>query len=277
MQADVAEVDRLVVHVAAEEEAHVVGGVRTVGLGLLGRDELDVRVLLLEDVRDPRGHHADELAFVFQLEAFDVAEPADAVADRADRELDHDFLVRGVVVVREDRRVVALVVDDQAKPDEELLHAGDERARHGVRAVQDDASVDVRERHMVVLAVLREEDADAVVEVELDAFDRVQHRDLRDLTVDRRLFLRIGFLSGSKVGRAGSLRDRLRIRTLLRDVRSVLGSGGGRDGNILGEILGLRRNKNGIGIHGFSPMSVKTGLSTRKKNSTMTGKSQDAL
>ena len=199
MEADVAEVDGLVVHVALEEQSHVVTRVGLVLYGVLRGDERDVRVLVFHERRDPRRHDADQLAVVLLLEALHITEPADAVADRSDGQLDHDLLATQVHVMLEDGRVVALLVDDETEFDVELLDGRHEGAGHRVVAVEDDARVDVHERHMVRLPVVREEDADAVVEIEFDSFHGVQYGYLRDFAVDRLLRALRPFLAGREI------------------------------------------------------------------------------
>ncbi len=184
VEADVAEVDGLVVHVALEEQPHVVRCVGFVLYSVLRGDERDVWILVFYECRDPRRHDADQLAMMLQLETFHVGEPSDAVSNRADGQLHHDLLVTQVHVMLEDGLVVAFFVDDETEPDVELLDGRHEGSGHRVVAVEDDAGVDVHERHMVRLPVVREEDADAVVEIELDAFHGIQHGDLRDFTID---------------------------------------------------------------------------------------------
>ncbi len=93
VEADVTEVDGLVIDIALEEQPHVVRRVGLVLYGVLRSDERDVWILVFHECRDPRRHDADQLAMMLQLEAFHVGEPSDAVADRADGQLHHDFLV----------------------------------------------------------------------------------------------------------------------------------------------------------------------------------------
>ena len=122
------------------------------------------------------------------LEPFHITEPADAVAKRADGQLDHDIFIPAVVVVGEDRLPAALFVDDQAETDVKFLDAGHVSPGHGVGAVEDHAGVNVGEGNMIFLAVVGEQDADPFVEVELDPFHGVQHGDLRDFAVNAGLF-----------------------------------------------------------------------------------------
>ena len=141
VQPDVTEIDRLVIDVAPEEEPHVITGVRTIIYSLVRADEGDFRVLAADKRGDMRRHDADEPASVFELKAFDIAEPADRIPDGADRELDHDLPVFGIVVVCEKRLRAAFRVDLEPEPDEEFLHTGHKRPRNCVGAVQDDAGV----------------------------------------------------------------------------------------------------------------------------------------
>ncbi len=106
----------------------------------------------------------------------------------------------------EDRLVVALLVDDEAELDVELLDGRHESAGHRVIAVKDDARVDVHKRHMVCLPVVREEDADAMVEIEFDSFHGVQYGYLRDFAVDRLLRALRPFLAGREVRIARAFR-----------------------------------------------------------------------
>ena len=100
----------------------------------------------------------------------------------------------------EDRLVLTLLVDEETEFDVELLNGRHEGAGHRVVAIEDDARVDVHERHMVRFSVVWEEDADAVVEIELDAFHGVQHGNLRDFTIDRLLGAFRAFLPRREVG-----------------------------------------------------------------------------
>ena len=90
-------------------------------------------------------------------------------------------------------------MNDEAEADEEFLDACDIRAGNGVLAEENDSGVDVGEGHMVLFSVMREEDADAVVEVEFDAFDGVLRGDLGNFSVDGGLF-RLFFLRLSRGG-----------------------------------------------------------------------------
>lgn len=184
VEPDVAEVDGLIVHIAPEEESHVIGGVGLVLHRLFGRDEGDVGILVLDQRGDPRRHDADELAAVFLLEPFHITEPADGVPDGPHGQLDHDLLVFEVHVVLEDGFLVPLFVDDEPELDVEFFHGRHEGARLSVVAVEDDAGVDVEECDVIDLVVPGEEDSYPVVEVELDPLDGVHHGDLRNLAVD---------------------------------------------------------------------------------------------
>ena len=205
MEPNVTEVDGLVIDIAAEEETHVVGSVGLVFYGVFRCDERDVRILILHKRRDPRRHDANQLAMVLQLETLHIGEPTNAVANRADGQLDHDFLVRQIHVMLEDRLILALFVDDQAKTNVEFLDGCHERAGHRVIAVEDNARVNVHKRHMVCLPVVREEDTDAVVEIKLDTFHGIQYGNLRDFTIDGLLGAFGAFLSRCKVGVACAL------------------------------------------------------------------------
>ena len=198
--------------------------------------KVDVRVLLPDDFGDPRCHDADEFALVLDLEAFHVAEPADGVADGSDGELNHDFAVLRVEIMRENRFFSAFVVNDETEADEEFFDAGDIGSGDGVLAEENDSCVDVGEGHVILFPVVREEDADAVVEVEFDAFNCVLRGDLGDFSVD-------GWLL------------RLLLRGLFRSRCGRRGLGGGLRGykNIILHIQILCVWRDGEIVHEYSP------------------------
>ena len=204
VQTDVAEVDRLMVNVAFEEKSHVITGVWLVVFCLLRSDERDVGVLPAHDVGDPRRHDADQSALMLFLKPLHIAEPADGVADRADRKLDHDVAAFCIEIMGENRLFSALFVDDETEADIEFLDAGHIRAGDGVLTEQNDPGVDVGERDVILFSVMREKNADAVVEIEFDPIDRVLRGNFGDFAVNGGLFRR----SRSGSGRSGR-RDRL--------------------------------------------------------------------
>ena len=217
VQTNIAEVDRLMIHVPPEEQSHVIAGIRLVILRLLRRDEGDLRVLIAHHVGDPRRHHADDFTVVLLLKPFHIAEPADRIADRPHRQLNHHLFSGRVVVMRENRLPAALLVDDQPEPDEEFLDARHICPGNRIVAVQDDPRVDVRERDVILFAVVREQDPDPVVEVELYPLNSIQNRNLRNLTINARLFRRLCLRQGRRWklgnGNAGTYGDVIDIQS----------------------------------------------------------------
>ena len=184
------------IHVAPEKQSHVITGIRLVVFRFLRLDECNIGILVTHHVGDPRSHHADYFAVVLFLETFHIAEPADRIADRPDRKLNHHFLAGRIVIMSEDRFFAAFLVDDQPETDEEFLDAGHISAGNRIVAEQDDSGIDVRERDMILLAVMRKQDSDSVIEVKLDPLHGIQSRNLRNLAVNARLFRRLR--SGSR-------------------------------------------------------------------------------
>ena len=188
VQPDIAEVDRLIIHIATEKQSHVIGGIGFVFQRIFRRDKGDIRILITDKVGDPRSHHADHAAIMFLLEAFHIAEPADTVTDRSHRQLDHHIFAGGIVIMGEDRCFVAFFVNDQAETDKKFLHTGHECTGYGIRRIQNDPGIDIGKSHMICLFRVGKKNTDPVIEVKTDPFHGFQHGDLGNLAVNTFLF-----------------------------------------------------------------------------------------
>ena len=120
------------------------------------------------------------------LETLDIAEPADRIADRADRKLDHHFTILRVVIVDENRLLFAFAENLQPETDEEFLDAGNQSAGHRIGIVQYDAGIQVLEADPVFPVIVRKRDPDAVIEIETDALHRFQCRNFRNFAIGGR-------------------------------------------------------------------------------------------
>ena len=107
----------------------------------------------------------------------------------------------------ENRFFAALFMDNQPEPDVEFLDTGHISSGNGVGTVKDDAGINVGKGHMILFAIVRKEDADTVIEVESDTFDRFQSRYLRDLSIDAGLFGLFLSRSGRRSGSLGNRRS----------------------------------------------------------------------
>ena len=115
MQPDVTEVGRLEHEIlVVEEQAHRIGSVVAFPLDLLVREEGDIRIGIAEQRDQPLGHAAGEPAAVLLLELHRIGEPADGVAERADRELDQHLAVGRRVFVREHALALLPGLDPEA-------------------------------------------------------------------------------------------------------------------------------------------------------------------
>ena len=188
VQPDVTEINRLVVYISLEEQAHIITGIRFVIFGFFRSDERDVRVLPLDNFRNPWGHDADQFAFMFLLKTFNVAEPADGISDGADRQLNHDFFARRIIIMGENRFPAAFFMNDQPEPDEEFFDAGDIRPRHRVRGIQNNSGVNIGKSHMIFFVVAGKQNTDSVVEVKTDAVHRFLRGNIGDFSVNAGLF-----------------------------------------------------------------------------------------
>ena len=108
--------------------------------------------------------------------------------------------------MREDRLPAAFLVDDQPEADIKFLDTCHIRAGNRIVAEKNDSGINVRERDVILFAVLREQDPDPVVEVELDSLHRIQHGHRRHFPVNTRLLR--GYLLLRRIGRGCSFRHR---------------------------------------------------------------------
>lgn len=125
---------------------------------------------------------------MFLLKPFHITEPADRVADRPHRKLNHHLFSRCIIIMGENRFPASLLMNDQAEFDVKFLDTGHICAGDRIRAVKDDPRINIRERHMILFPVMRKQNPDSVIEIKLDALHCVQRGNLRHFPVDARLF-----------------------------------------------------------------------------------------
>ena len=182
-EADLAEVEGLVVLIAVEEEPGAVGGVGRRGLQV-GRDgEFEVRILRGEEVDEVFRNRALEPAAVLLLELVGVGQPADDVADRPHGQLDQNRLPAQVHEVVEDGLLhVGAVPHAETERHVVLLRAEDPAALR-VAGEEDVAGLVVLD--LRVPRAGRQQQARAVVEVVADAARPFLRRDLRRREFER--------------------------------------------------------------------------------------------
>jgi hypothetical protein len=170
-----------------EEQADRVGRVELLGPHLFVRDKTDIGIGVAEQRDQQCRHRAGQPAAVLLLELDRVGEPADQIAQGADRKLHQNVAPGGRVFVTED--AVAFLPHLDRKAHEIALDAVDERAL-AVDREQDVAGVEVGEPH--VPGAGGQSDAAAEVEVEADAARALlgRHRRRRRIGGFRRPTLR---------------------------------------------------------------------------------------
>ena len=159
------------------------------------------------------------------LEAFDIAEPADGVADGADRKLDHYFFVFRIEIMGEDRFPATFFMDDEPETDIKLLDAGYIGSGNGILAEENNPRIDIGECDMILFLILREKNADTVVEVELNPLNRIQSRNLRHFSVNRLLVHLLPlsqFLTCGQIRLGGIDADILRRRIVIRRYGKII-------------------------------------------------------
>ena len=190
MQPDVAEVYRLVIHIPAEEKPHVITGVGLVVLRLLRSNKDYIRILILYNINYPLIHNTDQLAPVFLLEPLHIAEPADRIPKRTDRNLDHHLFVPGVKIMSKERLFTSFFINFQPETDVELLYTGDERPGNGILTEQNHTGIDIGKDNTILLPVLRKKNADTVIEVKLNSINRFLGRNFRNFPENHLLLSR---------------------------------------------------------------------------------------
>ena len=121
------------------------------------------------------------------LEPLHITEPADAVAQSSDRQLDHHFLIFAVVIMGKDRFLAAFFVDDQPELDVEFLDTRNICSRHRIGTVQNNAGINISKSHMILFPIVRKKNTDTFIEIKFDALYRIHCRYLRNFTVNTRL------------------------------------------------------------------------------------------
>ena len=91
------------IHIPAEEKPHVITCVWLVVLRLLRSNKDYIRILILYNINYPLIHNTDQLAPVFLLEPLHIAEPADRIPKRTDRNLYHHLFVPDVKIMSKER------------------------------------------------------------------------------------------------------------------------------------------------------------------------------
>ena len=176
MQAYLPEIEWLVVGVAAEEQAQIVGGIRRKFRRFLLGDKTDIRILRLENFRHSRFHYAGNIATVLPLKTFHEREPCDGVAQRADRKLNQNLFPVQVEIVREYRLIqFSFPIDFQPETDVEFFHRLDRASGLHVHGIQQAVRVQILE-YTAVFTFFREFHPESVVEIEANAVNGFQNR-----------------------------------------------------------------------------------------------------
>ena len=162
---------------------------------------------------------------MFFLEAFNVTEPADAVPDGPDRKLNHHFFIFAVIIVGKNRLVFAFFMNDKTEFYVKLFDTGDVCPRYSVVAEQNDPGVDIGESDTIGFVIVRKQNPDAVIEVELNPLNRIQSRNLRHFSVNRLLVHLLPlsqFLTCGQIRLGGIDADILRRRIVIRRYGKII-------------------------------------------------------
>jgi hypothetical protein len=170
-----------------EEQADIVGRIIALRVDLLVGEKRNLRIGVAKQ-RDQRLRHRHaEAAAVDALEFRRIGEPAHAVAERADRQLDQHLLVAAVVVVRENQTVGGKRLD--AHPDVVAFGAADLSFLDG-RLIEDIAGVDVGQPDPPRPFAIRHDHPRAEIEIEAQSVRAALGRQLggeREMGFRRRL------------------------------------------------------------------------------------------
>lgn len=130
------------------------------------RRKLDLRMGLAEQRYEPLGHRAGQPVVVPFLELHRIGEPAERVAEGADRKLDQHRLPIGRIFMIEG--ALAFLPDTDAEADVIALGAADPSGL-GLGLVQNVASVEVGNPHPPGVLAFRQHHPAALVEIEAHA------------------------------------------------------------------------------------------------------------
>ena len=169
-----------------EKKTDVVGRIIALGVDLLVGEKLDLRIGVAKQRDQGLRHRHAQAAAVCALELRRIGEPAHAVPQRADRQLDQHLLVAAVVIVGEDEAIADERLD--AHPDVVALGAADPALRDG-RLVQDVAGVEIGKPDAPGASALRHDDARAKVKIETQSVGARLGRELggkREMRLRRR-------------------------------------------------------------------------------------------